>query len=367
MAKSPGRNLYRRGKTYWARIQIAGRDVRRSLHTSDRDQAEKRLKALKEDADRLRHGDEPRHKYEEAVVLWAETNFGGVKPSSAHRYTVSLRMLHETFAPLYLDQITTRRVGEYVRQRRRDGATNATIKRDISALSRCIANANAHGWGETNAARDFDRSTMKQQKFVMERVDPASLDAILKRCSPVFAAYVRFLLATGLRADEAASIKRAAVDWSGKRVTVNGKTGLRTIDLSPEAQAIAQNVPPSLASPFLFWAPTPKGRYTDPSQRFATARQSAQKAAHKAKQPFKRFRLHDLRHEHAIRDLEAGGSIYRLQQHLGHSSVKTTEDYLRFLTEAQARAAKGLAQNPVQTQRISGANAMISNGETEDA
>ena len=366
MAKSAGRNLYRRGATWWARVQIAGRDVRRSLHTSDRAQAQKRLETILKDAERIRFGDEPRHKYEDAVVLWAESGFGGVKPSSALRYQSSLRMLHEHFAPLYLDQISARRIGEYVRSRRKGGAINATIRRDLSALSRCIGHANAHGWGEENAAKAWDRSVIRERKFIMERVDVPSLDAITARCAPVFAAYVSFLLATGLRADEGASIKRAAIDWSGQRVTVNGKTGMRTIELSPAAIAIARAVPQSLTSPFLFFA-AHGGRYTDPSQRFATARLSAQNRAHKAGRDLKSFRLHDLRHEYAIRYLEAGGSLYTLQKHLGHSSIKTTETYCAFLTPEQAALAKGPAQMAAQTKRISGSNALAAKGEPENA
>jgi integrase/recombinase XerD len=366
MAKGAGRNLYRRGSTYWARVQIAGRDVRQSLRTSNRAEAVKRLETILKDAERIRFGEEARHKYEDAVVLWAESGFGGVKPRSAARYQTSLRMLHEHFSPLHLDQITARRIGEYVRNRRKDGATNATIRRDLSALSRCIAHANAHGWGEDNAAKNWDRSVIRERKFIMERVDEASLKAVLARCSPIFGAYVRFLLATGVRADEAATIKRAAVDWSGARCLVNGKTGLRTIELSANALAIAKAVPPSLSSPFLFWA-SHGGRFTAPSQRFTTARVSAQKAARKAEQPFKHFRLHDLRHEYAIRYLEAGGSLYALQKHLGHSSIKTTEHYCAFITPEQAERAKGPAQTTAQTQRIAALNLLAAKEESEDA
>ncbi|GBQ63188.1 tyrosine-type recombinase/integrase [Komagataeibacter swingsii] len=48
--------------------------------------------------------------------------------------------------------------------------------------------------------------------------------------------------------------------------------------------------------------------------------------------PFARFRIHDFRHAFAIRWLKAGGDIYRLSRHLGHTSVKTTEIYLSALT-----------------------------------
>lgn len=115
MAKSAGRNLYRRGSTYWARIQVAGRDVRRSLHTSDRAEAQRKLKTILNDAERIRFGEEGRHKYEDAAVAWAEAHFGGVKESSANRYRASLRQMHEHFAPLYLDQINARTIGKFVR------------------------------------------------------------------------------------------------------------------------------------------------------------------------------------------------------------------------------------------------------------
>jgi integrase len=43
------------------------------------------------------------------------------------------------------------------------------------------------------------------------------------------------------------------------------------------------------------------------------------------------FSLHHLRHRCAVRYLKEGGSIYDLQQILGHESVKTAEVYLAFL------------------------------------
>ncbi|WP_242501313.1 tyrosine-type recombinase/integrase [Komagataeibacter xylinus] len=54
---------------------------------------------------------------------------------------------------------------------------------------------------------------------------------------------------------------------------------------------------------------------------------------------FRCFGVHDLRHAFAVRWLKEGGNIYRLSRHLGHSSVKVTEqNYLGFLTvEEQER------------------------------
>jgi integrase/recombinase XerD len=60
----------------------------------------------------------------------------------------------------------------------------------------------------------------------------------------------------------------------------------------------------------------------------------------KAQRPFRRFRVHDLRHGFAIRALRSGMDIYSLSRHLGHTSVKTTEVYLGYLTGDEQGSVK---------------------------
>jgi integrase/recombinase XerD len=56
----------------------------------------------------------------------------------------------------------------------------------------------------------------------------------------------------------------------------------------------------------------------------------------------RRFRIDDLRHGFAVRWLRRGGSIYELKEHLGHTTVSTTEIYLRYLTyEEQTKVKVG--------------------------
>ena len=56
------------------------------------------------------------------------------------------------------------------------------------------------------------------------------------------------------------------------------------------------------------------------------------------------FRFHDLRHLFAVESLRGEMGIYALSKHLGHTSVKTTEIYLAFLTPEEADAARESAQ-----------------------
>jgi len=58
---------------------------------------------------------------------------------------------------------------------------------------------------------------------------------------------------------------------------------------------------------------------------------------------FQRFTFHALRHLHAIEVLRAGyGTIFELKERLGHSTVKTTEEYLEcgYLTSEQVQRAR---------------------------
>ena len=55
---------------------------------------------------------------------------------------------------------------------------------------------------------------------------------------------------------------------------------------------------------------------------------------------FRRFRFHHLRHRHAVDWLKSGRDIYSLQGRLGHTSIKTTEMYLAYLTPEEIQAAK---------------------------
>src|SRR5262249_8145971 len=55
---------------------------------------------------------------------------------------------------------------------------------------------------------------------------------------------------------------------------------------------------------------------------------------------FRRFRFHHLRHRHAVDWLKSGGDIYTLQGRLGHTSIKTTEMYLDYLTPEKIQVAK---------------------------
>jgi integrase/recombinase XerD len=87
-------------------------------------------------------------------------------------------------------------------------------------------------------------------------------------------------------------------------------------------------------------------RYRNVASNFADYTKRAEARAAKGGTPYRRFRFHDLRHLFAVDYLRSGhGGVYDLQRVLGHTSIKTTEVYLDYLTPDEAkRALVGSAQ-----------------------
>jgi len=158
--------------------------------------------------------------------------------------------------------------------------------------------------------------------------------------------YARFVLATGMRRDEALYLKRSQIDLRRKsaRLDDTKNSSVRTVSLSDEAIVIVRRQPVNIDCPdhlFVSSRGEPFKRATE-MMREANIR-LAKKAQEKAQPAPARVMIHDLRHLYAIRYLESGGNLYALQLQLGHGSIRQTEWYLRFLTPEMALAAKNAA------------------------
>jgi integrase/recombinase XerD len=340
-------NLVKRNGVWYARIQVRGRDVRRSLRTSSRAEAKKRLPAVLAQAEHFRFYGEARHTWKEAVVEWASSG-PELSAGTLKRYLVSLGQLRGILDDLYVDEITSRTIAQISR---RPGVSNATRRRDITAVSVVLRWCVSQDWREDNPAANWDRSVIKERRDPIALPEPYDLDCVVRVAPGNFAHLIRFAQYTGMREEECASLERSQVDLRRVAITLTKtKTNRpRSVPLDERALGTLTGTPPRLGCPFIFWHP-PGDRYMNVASRFAAIVKRAQARAKAEKRPAPRgFRFHDLRHWYAVDYLRRGGSIYTLQQILGHSSIKTTELYLAYLTPAEQEQAKsGTAQNPAQ-------------------
>lgn len=336
--KAP-KGCYWRGDTLWGRITVQNREIRFSLRTDDAKVAEGRRKARHDREIAAAHFGDQRVTWEDAVLAWGEHIAAQAKPSTVKRYAVSLKQLEPHLLGCYLDEIDKRMVSDIVRHRRAGRATNATIRRDLTALSSVLSYCEEEGWRDDNPALSRMRR-IKERRDPIVLPEPEHIAAVVARAPGLFARLIETALATGCRQAELVTLERRQVDYTRRQISLyRTKTSRpRVIDMLG-AYDLLRSAPVNMRSPVVFW----HGRgepYRNVASRFAAIVRAAQKAAQKKGREFRPFRFHDLRHRFAVDYLKNGGNIYDLRDHLGHSSVKVTELYLAYLTPDEARTAK---------------------------
>jgi integrase/recombinase XerD len=341
-------NLYKRGETWWARFKVRGIEYRRSLRTSVRTDAERRLKALKKDIEEeARFGIIAPQTWQDVVLSW-NTHATDLAPKTLKRYLVSLKQCEKWLTGVQIQRIDIAKLREMVKGRRIMGASTATIRRDLTAISGVIDHAIDEGWTDENPTLTLRHRRMREKRDPIVLPDEAEILMVKEAAPSRFADAMDFSRETGMREDEVFGLK-----WQQLKsdITIYGKRNrLRVIPYTRRAQKIAERQARHIKSPFVFYHGEGE-RWKSPASRFGDIRRRvARKAAH----GFTGFRFHDLRHLYAVEYLKAGrGSLYDLQQLLGHASVKTTEIYLAFLTPEQKKAAMhGVAQKRAQQQRF---------------
>ena len=333
-------NLYRRNTTWWARFKVAGVEYRRSLYTSVKTEAERRLKAArKEVEDEVLFGIGPPMSWETAVLAWNQQATADLAPKTVARYLLSLRQCHTQLHGADIRKIDVPKLREVVKARRQQGVTTATIRRDLTAISSVLDYAIGEGWIQENATLTIRHKRMRERRDPITLPTPDAIATMIDAAPSRFADAIEFAHETGMRQEEIFGLTRRQVGTG--EVTIRGKgRKLRVIPLTPQGKRILDRQPQHLSSQFMFWHSDGQ-RWASPSPRFFDIQRRASQKAAQEKREYHRFRFHDLRHLYAVEYLRAGkGSLYDLQKLLGHASVKTTEIYLEFLTPEQAKAAK---------------------------
>jgi integrase/recombinase XerD len=328
---------YWRNGVLWGRAKIKGVERRWSLHTDDAKVARERRKAAKDKLTAVAHHGDARFSFAEVMAAWAPWIEKQVGPRTAQRYATSLSVLAPWLDGKFLDQVDGRLVAEIIRARQSvDQVSNATIKRDLTALSSVMTYALAQEWIEGNPV-------LPKLRLIRERRDPIVLprpedvQRVVGRAPGLFATLIRAALVTGCRQDELARAKWSQVDFGAKRLIVIGKGNkTRAVDLEPfGGLEVFSGLPRGVGDAPLFWH--------DDGQPYSTVASAFGRLCRtlaKRDPGFRRFRFHDLRHLHAVEWLRSGRSIYSLQQRLGHGSIQVTEGYLKYLTEDEQRTVK---------------------------
>lgn len=359
--KTCPKNTYLREGVYWARFKVGRVEYRQSLRTRSERIAVKRLAALREQIeDQTVYGIAGPIAWPDAVVSWSERASGSLGQNSYDRYLCSLRQVRGHLDALSVQEVTADVLKDLIKARRRAGVKNATIRRDLTAISSVLDNAADEGWIADNPVAGLNRRRIVPEKTVrIVLPQDASVALVFARLPDRIRDLCDFTRETGLRLDEVTSLRHAAIDRIERTITVEKGKGdkVRVVPLTAAAEAITDRQPRYIGKPWVFWQG--KGeRITGVSSRLgAFMRRVARKAAQEDVE-FYPFSHHDFRHLFAVEYLRSQrGSIYDLQGELGHGTITVTERYLAFLTPDQVKAAKStVAQRGAQIPRSEAAS-----------
>ena len=231
-------NMYLRRGAWVLRAMIDGVLYREALHVSDVREArrlrDKRIKQIKLD---VYHGEE-RVEWKAAVVQWMQNMRGQVAPATLKRYAVSIQQVLPYLDHLSVDKIDAKAIANLVQARRKAGATPATCKRDLTAISSILRYAQSLGQREGNPALDHARLLRERRPPIALPTDDA-IAAVCAAASPEFAAFITAARLTGARQGELVAVKWSAFNELASTLQLIGKgSKRRVISLSPTALAL---------------------------------------------------------------------------------------------------------------------------------
>lgn len=358
--------IYKRGETWWGRVQRKGEELRRSLETRSESVARKRLEIWLADVEQQSWGGKPRLTLNEVTDAFIREHGPTLRPSTLERYGTSIQWLDQRLGGTLLLAIKPADLKDVETWRRSMGATAPTIRRDLATLSSIFSFAIEKEWADANPVGPF----LKQRRTRGLRESPPRTRYLTRaeeaRLCEGSLPYVRdailFAIYSGLRQEEQFSLTWSQVDLRRKQVTVSAETAKgkreRTVILLPPAVAVLERMPRHLKSEYVFHhgAATTKGRGAprkaglrprpfgrgatrNDGDRFNHLDRGLRRAAARGK--VRNLRWHDLRRTHGCRLLQdERWSLEMVRDQLGHTSVVQTERAYAFLeVDARRRAA----------------------------
>ncbi len=324
--------LYKRGATYWARAQRKGVEYRRSLETKNRAVAEKRLRGWLEDLEASGWGDKPRRTFHEAAERFIREHLTTVKPSTAKRYGDSLKHLALHFGSKTLDEIKSETLSQFETNRRSEGVTPATIRRDLSCLSGIFTSAIDWEWLEDGSNPVSSYVRKRSKRGLVEApprtryLSPDEEAKLIASATAAPAVAIQLAIDTGLRREELFSLTWAQVDQTRRVIATTNQTKngrIRHVPLPPRSAQILARLARDPNSPFVLVNPDTGTRYTQMEKGFKAAMRRAKIVG---------ISWHDLRRTAGCRWLQRDGkTMAEVSILLGHGDVKITSQRYAFL------------------------------------
>lgn len=183
------------------------------------------------------------------------------------------------------------------------------------------------------------RDDYKIERYLSHEQMRDLLEAVRSSDNPMLQFIIPFLIYTGARKREVLDARWVDVDWERKswRIPKTKSGKVRHVPLSTGALEVLNRLRPgedregANLQDFIFANPRTGRPYVSIYYSWHTARCQVDLAD---------LRIHDLRHSFASFLVNAGRSLYEVQELLGHASIKTTSRYAHLSQERLAQAVE---------------------------
>ena len=182
----------------------------------------------------------------------------------------------------------------------------------------------------------------KIERYLTEEKTKALLEAVRQSESEMLQYIVLFLIYTGARKREVLDARWRDIDWGQRswRIPKTKSGKVRHVPLSSGAMNVLDHLRHRIREGFL----DEQAIFANPKtgEPFVSFFYSWNNARIRAGLPD--FRIHDLRHSFASYLVNAGRSLYEVQELLGHADIKTTSRYAHLSRERLVAAVEMVPQ-----------------------
>jgi len=300
--------------TFYARVRVCGKLIRKSLQTDKISVARLRLGDFVKDQRQAVLSSAPTDSVKslaEEILKHSDSDYT-TKPSTKKYRQECLQMLERAAPELFAmpaDKVSQAACAE-IAKRLADRYSATRFNGILTVLRALFDLAVKRGWCHQNPASPIKRARVSQKELKLPTSEQfESLLAYLDQHSPRGAFLVRFLTFSGCRIDEARHVKWSDVDFASERLTIRGNpihrtknSEIRTIPLFASTKALLESR-----------VDRDPDAHIIQNHEVRRALRNACQAADIAP-----LSHHDFRHLFATRCIESGVDIPTVSRWLGH-------------------------------------------------
>ena len=240
------------------------------------------------------------------------------RASSVAKKRSTFKQMKKALGKIKLRDLHMRYVHEYIASRIKKERTAATANRDIAVLKHMFEFAVDEGALKENPIARLKK--LKEYREERPRLNKKDFLNVLKHLPFPVKQMVLFIYETGCRPSEAMGLKHEYVDLESQTAIFNMRKGgdNALVALTSRAVDAIQQVPELPGCPYVFWNPTTSTHYERINETFHRARKKA---------GCPKIQLRDFRRELGIVLAESGQPLHVAKTQLGHSSIRTTEQF----------------------------------------